>query len=150
MAQAKKKQADSTFQLMALLLILLALIALSTVGTLVAVGVIDFSEEAQPVGSITEAEGICNSRVKGDYGDSLNAMTVDDFSSRYDQQSGTYKMFYQLDVYRGSGKKSGVDVFYVNCFVSASDGDIDRIDYLEQKDFKPKAIRRTHGNAFGF
>lgn len=151
MASSKKKQKDSTTgQMVGLFLVLLLLVALSTVGTLVAVGVIDFSEETHPVGSITDAESICNGRVKSDYGESLNAITVDEFSSRYDQQTGVYKMFYELNVYRGKGKTSGVNTFYVNCFVSANNGGIKRIDYLEQKDFKPKAIRRSHGNAFGF
>jgi len=126
-----KKGGSSTGQIIGLICLLVALVALSTVGTLVALDVIQIGDKPAPVESIVDAESVCGQRVRSDYGQKLNAISVDDRSSRYESSSGQYKMFFQLDVYRDSSKLSGVQTFYVNCFVSARQGSIARIDYLE-------------------
>ena len=80
----------------------------------------------------------------------MSSLSVDDRSSLFDKGEGKFKLYYQLDLYREGSRGAGVSTFYVNCFVSAARGNIQRIEYLEQLDFKPKAVRREKGNAFGF
>ncbi|ODS23473.1 hypothetical protein AB835_08545 [Candidatus Endobugula sertula] len=145
----KKSKESIALQIVGLVLLLVFLVALSTVGTLITLGVIKTRGDAKVIGSMAGAEHICDQKVRADYGHSLSVATVDDRSSRYDNKSGQYKMFYELTIYQGNNKHSGVKTFYVNCYVSAKRGSISHIDYLEQKDFQPKAIRRRHGNAFG-
>lgn len=151
MAKSKDKKSNKVLsQLIGLVVVLVVLVAASTVTTLVATGTIEVApEKGTPISYIGDAEQVCNQRVKQDQGSTLSSMSVDDHSSHFDEASGQYKLYYQLDLYRDAGKQSGVKLFYVNCTVS-SRGIISRIEYLEHLDFKPKAIRREKGNAFGF
>ena len=152
MANSKAKKPNKIVkQIIGLVVVLALLVAISTLATLMVAGKIEIlPEAAEPIGYIGDAENICHHQVMQDHGDMLAAISIDDRSSHYDQASGKYKLFYQLDVYRDANKQSGVNVFYVNCMVSSSRGVIARMEYLEQVDFKPKAIRREKGNAFGF
>ena len=150
MTEIPDKKRDSTLlQIIGLLLLLVTLVIMSTVGTLIALGIIKTGDQPVSVNSITDAENVCDQRVRRDYQQQLNFMTVDDRSSRYDSASGRYKMFYELGVYQGNDHQSGVQTFYVSCYVSAKQGVVSRIDYLEQTEEKIKAIRRSHGNEFG-
>lgn len=108
------------------------------------------SNKGAAISYIVDAEKVCERRMKADYGNEISALAVDDRSSFFDEPSGRYKLHYQLELFRNGAKQSGVNLFYVNCVVTASSGDIRRIDYLEQLEFKPKAVRRETGNAFGF
>ncbi len=138
-------------QLIYLFVVLIVLIAISTIATLMATGTIEVSAPpADPVENITDAESMCNQRVKNDHGAMLNAFAVDDLSSRYDAASGRFKMFYEVELYRDDSRQTGTQRFYVNCFVASAEGVIARVEYLEQKDFKGKPVRRQHGNIFGF
>ncbi len=146
-----KQQGAFTKQVVGLVVILVILICISVIATLIATNKIEVTgEKSKPVEYIADAENLCGQRMNEDRGDTLNMAAVDDRSSFYDKKSGDFKLFYEVEIYRDAGKQSGVNTYYVNCFVSSSSGNISRIEYLEQKDFKPKAIRRTHGNAFGF
>lgn len=150
MAKSKQKQNFST-QLIWLVLVFVVLVSISALSTLVVTGNIELvPEKGEPVGYIGDAENICDKTIREEHGNNINAFAVDDHSSRMDEGSGQYKLYYTLTLYEGSSQKSGVKDFFVNCFVSASRGVVSRVEYLEQKDFKPKVIRREHGNVFGF
>lgn len=149
--QKESQKNKITFQILGLLVLLFLLISVSTVATLVLTGTVEVSSRnAQPIAYIVDAEKVCVRRIKGDHGDNVSAVSVDDRSSFFDKGAGKYKLHYQLELFRDGVKQSGVSVFFVNCAVLASNGVISRIEYLEQLDFKPKAIRREKGNAFGF
>jgi hypothetical protein len=147
----KNNNKKITYQILGMVALLFLLISISTVATLVLTGSVDVGlSEAEPVAYIVDAEKICVRRIKSDYSQRMSSVTVDDRSSFLDKDAGKYKLHYQLELFRDIAKKSGVNTFFVNCVVSAANGDITRIEYLEQLDFKPKAIRREKGNAFGF
>ena len=149
--QKEKKNNKITFQILGLLVLLVLLVSISTVGTLVLTGTVEMGVgDASPIAYIIDAEKVCVRRIKEDHGKNVSAVSVDDRSSFFDKEAGKYKLHYQLELFRDAAKKSGVSAFFVNCVVSASSGRIFRIEYLEQMDFKPKAVRREKGNAFGF
>ena len=150
MAAPSTKQQE-TSQLVGVLIVLVILIAMAIFGVLVAVGVVRIiPPDAEPVGSMAAAESLCDQRIRQDYGDTLSSVSVDGHSSRYDQMTGHYKMFYKMDVFRGNNQQSGVQDFYINCFVSAERGIVERIEYLDNKKALPKTIRRRSGNEIGF
>jgi hypothetical protein len=146
-----KKNNKVTYQILGMMALLLVLISISTVTTLVLTGSVQVgSGDATPIAYIVDAEKVCVRRIKSDYSQRVSTVDVDDRSSFLDKDAGKYKLHYQLELFRDIAKKSGVNTFFVNCVVSAANGKITRIEYLEQLDFKPKAVRREKGNAFGF
>lgn len=151
MAVKEKKKNSAMYQMLGLSVLLLLLISVSTVATLVLTGTVEVStNKGSAVTYIVDAEKLCERRMKADYGNEISTLAVDDRSSFFDEPGGRYKLHYQLELFRNGAKQSGVNLFYVNCEVTASSGDIRRIEYLEQLEFKPKAVRRETGNAFGF
>lgn len=138
-------------QVLSLLAILLALVAISAVATMVLTGAVEVGAvKSEPINFIADAEKMCDARVRNDHQGVLSSMTIDDRSSLFDKASGRFKMFYQLDVYRDTTRRTGVKTIYVNCDVSGQHGTISKVEYLEQEEEKTKAIRRQRGNAFGF
>ncbi len=152
MAVSKAKKSNTMiYQIVGLIVLLIVLISVSTVATLTLTGTVEIgSAKGKEIAEIIDAEQICERRMRGDHGSAISNVSVDNRSSRFDQSSGQFKLYYKLDLYRNGQRGSGVSLFYVNCFVRASHGDIARIEYLEQLDFKPKAVRREKGNPFGF
>lgn len=145
----KKAGSEKTSQIVILVIVLLLLVAVSVVTVLIATKKVDIlASAAPPIKYVGEAERACGIRVKKDQGDMVSTMSVDDHSSFFDEASGEFKLFYELDVFNGS-KQAGVKKFYVNCVVSSARGVIDRIEYLEEFEYKEKVIRREKGNAFG-
>jgi hypothetical protein len=146
-----KKQSKLMYQIIGLVVVLFILISVSTVATLMLTGTVAIpTGKASPISYIVDAEKVCVRRVRADHGAAVNAVVVDDRSSTFDESSGLYKLFYDLTLYRDGDPNAGVSTFYVNCFVSSSQGNVSRIEYLEKLDFKPKPVRRKTGNAFGF
>lgn len=148
-ATKKSGSRSNNWQVVALLAVLVVLVIISVATALMANGTISLEEAKPSVGSMTDAESICNAEIRQEKGSVLNSFMVDDRSSRYDEEMGKFKVFYQVEVYLDESRQTGTGIYYVNCFVSARRGIITQIDFLEQADFKPKAVRRTHGNPFG-
>lgn len=139
----------SWFQVAGLIVLLLMLMTTSIVTGLMVTGVININEEKkQVVSNMGDATSICDQALQDEHGDLMQAFALDDLSSHGDEESGGYKLFYEMNMYRDTSRQSGVQKFYVNCFVSAA-GRIKRMDLLEDKSFVPKAVRRTSGNVIG-
>lgn len=129
-------------------MLLLGLLSISVVSTLIAVGVIKLEQPTQAMNSIVDAENMCNGLIRQDYQANLSSFHVDDFSSRFNADTGQYMMFYEVELKRDMNTPSGVNKYFLNCFVSAK-GRLAAFDIFEEKTFVPKAVRRTTGNAFG-
>ena len=145
----RRKKVTSHVQVIGLVFLLFALMTTSVVTTLMATGMIDISSVAgEPVNSMTDAQLICDKALQAEHGDQLQMFSMDDLSSHSDGNTGDYNLYYELNMFRGVGRQSGVTKFYANCFVTAS-GRVRQMDLLEEADYVPKAVRRTKGNAFG-
>ncbi|MBX2810101.1 MAG: hypothetical protein KTR20_15890 [Cellvibrionaceae bacterium] len=145
----KRNKKSSLLQVGGLIGLLLALMVTSVATSLMAVGIIDlFPKSNGKVHSMTDAQFICDKALRAEHGEALRSFVVDDHSSHFDDASGRYKMFYEIDMFKGGAKQQGVNKFYANCFVSAN-GRIRNMDLFEEKSYVPKAVRRTKGNAFG-
>ena len=146
--QDNSKRKMYIIQVVGLVALLFILMTTSVVTTLMATGIIDISQQTDgPANSMTDAQFICAKALKAEHGGKMQSFALDDHSSRGDE-SGGYKMFYELNMFRGGDRNSGVTKFYVNCFVTSS-GRVRRLDLFEEKPYVPKAGKRSHGNAFG-
>ncbi len=152
MAKVKsKKKNPMASQIFALIGVLIFLVIVSVVTMLIATGTVEVSTpQGPPISYVSDAEAVCGKRVRQDQGAALSSMAVDDHSSYFDEKNNRFKLFYEVEVFNGSDKQSGVKRLFVNCVVASSNSAISRMEYLEEGEFKPKAIRREHGNAFGF
>lgn len=144
-----KKKSNQWQQIIILLVVLVVLVVISLMTALVSLGVIDLGSNQPPVNSLVDAEPLCEAQIRDDYSDQLNSFFVDDRSSRHDTTAGEFKLFYQIQVYLDETKTGGVQMYHVNCFVSAERGTVSEMKYYEDADFNGKPIRRTKGNAFG-
>lgn len=147
--QANKKKVIARIQVVGLIALLFALMTTSVVTALMATGIIDISPATSgPANSMTDAKLICDGELQQEYGNKLQAYAMDDLSSRSGGKGGGYRLYYEITMYRDSGRKTGVDKYYVNCFVTAT-GRIRQFELFQEKTYVPKAGRRTKGNAFG-
>ncbi|MFT6389503.1 MAG: hypothetical protein ACJAUP_002896 [Cellvibrionaceae bacterium] len=132
-----------------LILLLVMLMVTSIVTGLMVTGVININpDNKQVVSSMGDAMSICEGAIQDEQGALLQAFAVDDLSSHGDDASGGYRLFYKINKYRDVSRQTGVDRFYVNCFVSAK-GRIKRLDFIEDKVFVPRAARKSKGNEIG-
>ena len=147
-SKPKKSKSSGLWQVVGLVVLLVCLLSVSVVSTLMAVGVVKFEQDLQPMGSLMDAENMCNGLIREDHQENLSSFVVDDFSSRFNEETGQYMMFYEVELKRDVDNPSGVDKYFLNCFVS-SKGRLSVFDIFEERTFVPKAIKRTSGNAFG-
>ena len=98
--------------------------------------------------TFTDAVISCQDQTRNSFGNKLTNMVLDDHSSRFDQRSNMYKIFFQVEVTRSKEQEN--NGFYVNCFVSASRGLITEFESLEQKVTQTETIRRERGGVFGW
>lgn len=132
-----------------LVALLVMLMTTSLVTGLMVTGIIDINpENKRVVSNMGDAMSICDSAIQEDHGALLQAFALDDLSSHSDRESGGYRLYYELNMYRDNTRQTGVNKFYVNCFISAK-GRIKRMDLLEDKSFVPRAVRRSKGNVIG-
>ncbi len=157
-AEGSKKRSLSEFiaayktwiQLGGLVFLLLALMLTSMITGLMVVGVININPQNNVmVNNMGDAISVCDDAIKDEYRDLLQAFNVDDLSSLRDPESGGFKLYYDVNIYRDETRRTGVQSYFVNCFVS-SKGRLKRLDLIEDKEFTPKPIRQTHGNPIGF
>lgn len=154
MPAAKKAAKKSTasikaIQLVALIVILILLICISIGSTLIVTGVVDLpSEEIAPITYIYDAQKMCDQQIRDEFKDKLKAAYVDDFSSRLDESTGVYKMFYEIDIKRDVNSESGVDKYFLSCFISGK-GRLKVFDFAKDDIFVPKATKKESAHPFG-
>lgn len=98
--------------------------------------------------TFTDAVLNCESQVRQTYRSQLQNLTLDDHSSRFDQPSYQYKIFFKAQMSSKAGTTASD--FYLNCYVSADRGNIATLDAYEQKEAQTEAIRKDQGGLFGW
>jgi len=132
-----------------LVVLLVMLMMTSLVTGLIVSGIININpDNKQVVSNMGDAMSICEGAIQDEQGALLQAFAIDDLSSHGDDASGGYRLFYEINKYRNASRQTGVDKFFVNCFVSAK-GRVKRLDFLEDKAFVPRAARKSKGNEIG-
>ncbi|HEY7773520.1 MAG TPA: hypothetical protein VIC26_10065 [Marinagarivorans sp.] len=98
--------------------------------------------------TFTDALLECRNYTHERYGDSLQYLVMDDHSSRWEQRSGVYKVFFKATL-RSEGSAEP-RTFWVACDVSGQRGTIRDYDVSEEKATKNGAQRRNDGGIFGW
>lgn len=132
------------------------IIAASVVSTLYFTGYFSFGSGAGKGGvgyqniTFTDAYLECESYTRERYESRLQSLAVDNHSSRYENASKLYKIYFQLQM-RKPPHAPQPEPYWVNCFVSASDGDIVEFQVGEGKDLPvDKPITENPNNTFGW
>ena len=147
-----KRPTHIWLKIIGLVSLLLILIGASIGVTLMAIGTLDVEvvkKQGKPVTDIFEAEKICHARIRVDHGDALNSVNLDERSGRYDKNNSEYQLFYQLNIYRDKTRRTGIAVFYTNCYISSADGSIARMEYLEHGETTSDVKKRSDTNFIG-
>jgi hypothetical protein len=107
------------------------------------------SSESLALHSMTDAKFACDKKVASKFGDLLQYATLNDISSRYDNDFGGYKLFYDVSVYRSKERNSGVKEVMYKCHIR-DDGDVGDTGIIPSARTGNKDIQATDGNVFGF
>lgn len=99
--------------------------------------------------TFTDAQLQCEAEIKQSYGQQLRSLTFDSHSSRFDQSSHQYKIFFKAQM-AGSNSTVAASSFYLSCFVSAERGKITALEAFEKKESQTEAIRKEEGGIFGW
>lgn len=104
----------------------------------------------QPPISLGEAIMSCENYTRKQFGTRLRVLTNDHHSTRRDAGEQMNLVFFKAELY-ASGAASGVtEDYFVSCVTPLDDAEVAQFDYSKDMDFKPKALRKTEGNVFGF
>ncbi len=105
--------------------------------------------KAKGLSSMLDAKLVCDQKVKDKYNKVLQSSTLNHLSSRYDDEYGGYKLFYNVSVYRDENRKSGTKDIMYRCYIY-NDGDVSETGIIRLTPPPAKASRKTDGNPFGF
>lgn len=101
------------------------------------------------VNSMLDAKLVCDQKVKDKYDDLLQSSTLNRLSSRYDENYGGYKLFYDVSIFRDENRKSGTKELIYRCHIY-NDGDVSETGVLPTRSPHGKASRKNNVNIFGF
>ncbi len=91
--------------------------------------------------TFTDASLACQTYTRERYADRMQTLTLDDHSSRYEDASKLYKIFLQLKM-RKANDSPHPEPYWVNCFVSATNGNITEFEVGEARNAPRKPIRK--------
>ena len=100
--------------------------------------------------TLVDAQLVCEAEARKEFAERLKSITVDSHSSRFDEKSNRYKMYFDVDMYPKRGNKNIAVNHFLNCFVHGSRGSVTHFESVEDREEGPKPIRETEGRIFGF
>lgn len=103
--------------------------------------------------TFTDAMLTCQNFARERYGARIRQLTLDSHSSRWEQRTGQYKLFFRTTMTgRGSTSKgvSPTADFWINCDVNGRRGKVRDFDLIEDKTQKNEAQRKRDGGLFGW
>ena len=137
-----------------LLALALVIILTSVVSTLWWRGVLFSSLGSDAKGyqniTLTDAVITCENETRSIYKNRLRYLTLDNLSSRYENSSNLYKVYFAADVQSGKDPAAPVSQFIISCLVGAKRGNIREFEAFEKKESRPEAVRKREGGVFGW
>lgn len=131
----------------------LFVIAISIASTLVFSGVLLDHLGSQGGGqyqqvTFTDAVVKCQDMVRAEFKNKLRQVVLDDHSSRFDQASNLYRIFFNAQLTKPSADDE--PGYYVSCMVNARSGRVTEMEGAETKDSPTEAVRKDDGGLFGW
>jgi len=105
--------------------------------------------QSKGLSSMLDAKLVCDQKVKDKYDKVLQSSTLNRLSSRYDDNYGGYKLYYNVSVYRDAHRKSGTKDLMYRCHIY-NDGDVSDTGIIRTTPSTAKTSRKDNGNPFGF
>jgi|AntAceMinimDraft_12_1070368.scaffolds.fasta_scaffold93347_2 hypothetical protein len=106
-------------------------------------------DESLGLKSMTDGKLACDKKVKGRFGRLLQYSTLNNTASRYDDDFGGYKLFYDVSIYRNKERNSGVKQVMYKCHIH-NDGDIREARVIQSTRDPNSGSQEIDGNIFGF
>ena len=97
--------------------------------------------------TFTDATLTCKEAAHNEFSESLQSVMVDNHSSRYEHNYFLYKIFLQADT---TEKANETTLYYINCYVKASNGNIETFDVFEDIDTAKSGLGTKPGNFFNW
>lgn len=97
--------------------------------------------------TFTDATLTCKEATRSKFSENLQSVMIDNHSSRYEHNHFLYKIFLQADT---TEKANETTLYYINCYVKASNGSIDTFDVFEDKDTAESGLGTEPGNFFNW
>lgn len=98
--------------------------------------------------TFTDAVLTCEKNFRSRYADRILSLEIDNHSSRFDNKVFLYKIFIKSKMTSKNNKHG--NMHFVNCFVKASNGSIDKFEVLEETEVETEAVTGKETNAFGW
>ncbi len=99
--------------------------------------------------TFTDAVLKCQTEARNNTKVKLQQITLDDHSSRLDENTNQFKIFLKA-TRAGADASEAQGTFYINCFVNGFNGRIAYYEGMEQKASRTEAIRKDEGGLFGW
>lgn len=99
--------------------------------------------------TFTDAVINCQNETRSRHKNQLQNLTLDDLSSRFDQATNLYRVFFHAQVSNSSRDSAAKDI-YISCLVSAGRGKITAYEAFEKKETPTEPIRQEDGRLFGW
>lgn len=99
--------------------------------------------------TFTDAYLECENFTRQRYGSRLQTLAPDNHSSRFDNATKEYRIYFKLQMLKPPNEPQP-QPYWVNCFVSASDGDISFYEVGEAKNIPPQPVGKERGGVFGW
>ena len=119
-------------------------------GSIIGIRVGDEDEAGYKHVTLTDAQMECDQYARQELGERLKTLSVDDHSTRYDEMDNRYKIFMQAELYDDDDRQGLTKTHYVSCFSRGDRATVAKFQVIEDKDYKPSAIRKTKGGIFGW
>ncbi len=98
--------------------------------------------------TFTDAVITCQNKTRTTFKDNIKLLVVDNHSSRYEQKRYRYLIFLKMDLFNPRTKST--NLHYINCFVKANNGRVDKFESFEDKELKTRVGKKDDTNLFGW
>ncbi len=156
MAEKNKKRANTSSVRQAFLMggIVLFLVGLSSIGTLYVSGALTGERFAKTVArkrmTLVDAQLLCDSETRRQLGRRIHSIAVDNHSSRYDDYSDRFMIFYNAELYEDESRQGFSKPYFINCYSYSDREKISHYEVMEDAEMKTRPIREHKGGAFGY
>lgn len=97
--------------------------------------------------TFTDATLTCREATRNKFIKNLQSVMIDNHSSRYEHNHFLYKIFLQVNT---TEKADETALYYINCYVKASNGRIDTFEIYDNKDPVKPGISTGSGKLFNW
>lgn len=134
--------------------VVIALVVLSCVGTLYATGALTGDRFGKSVVmkrmTLMDAQLLCDAEARKQLGERIRSIAPDSHSSRYDDRSDRFMIFYTADLYEDDSRRGFPKNYFVNCYTRSDREQISHFEASEDAELRTRVIRDRKGGAFGY